>query len=81
MFLVNHHPVVVLFDLGSLHSFVSKAFTVKHGMSISELDVGYCISSAGANISTKQAVRDVRILIHQRQRPAEHVPVPQASKA
>jgi hypothetical protein len=31
MFLVNQHPKVVLFDSGASHSFMSQAFTSKHG--------------------------------------------------
>ena len=30
MFLVNQHPVVVLFDFGVSHSFMSQAFASKH---------------------------------------------------
>jgi hypothetical protein len=26
MFLVNHHPAIVLFDSGALHSFMSQTF-------------------------------------------------------
>jgi hypothetical protein len=30
MFPVNQHPVIVLFDYGSSHSFMSQAFAQKH---------------------------------------------------
>jgi predicted aspartyl protease len=63
MFLVNQHPAVVLFDSGSSHSFISQAFARKHDQEISDLDYGYRISSAGADISTRQMVCDVTIEI------------------
>jgi hypothetical protein len=36
-FLVNKIPIVILFDSGSSHSFMSLAFAQKHGFKISEL--------------------------------------------
>ena len=64
MFLVNHHPVVILFDSGALHSFLSPTFASKYDQKIIVVDKGgYCISATGSNISTNQIVRDVRIQI------------------
>ena len=55
MFLVNKHPVIVLFDSGALHSFISQTFASKHDQKIIEVDKGgYSISSARATISTNQ---------------------------
>ena len=48
MFLVNEHPVVVLFDSGASHSFMSQAFASKHGQHVIDLDSGkFCIIAAG----------------------------------
>ena len=67
MFLVNKHPVIVLFDFGASHSFLSQAFTSKHDQNIIEVDKGgYSISLARATISTNQIVRDVLISIQER---------------
>jgi len=53
MFLVNQHPAIVLFDSGDSHSFMSQAFASKHDHKIIVVDKsGYCISLAGASIST-----------------------------
>jgi hypothetical protein len=56
-FLVNHHSAVVLFDSGSSHSFMSQVFARKHEQLCTELNYGYCISSAGADVLTNQMVR------------------------
>jgi hypothetical protein len=44
-FSVNQHPVVVLFDSGSSHSFMSQAFTRKYEQLYIDLSYGYHISS------------------------------------
>ena len=53
MFLVNQHPVVVLFDSRASRSFMSQIFASKHDQRVVTVDKGgYCISAAGNNIST-----------------------------
>jgi hypothetical protein len=56
-FPVNQHPAVILFDSGSLHSFMSQAFARKHEQLCIELSYGYRISSAGVDVLTNQMVR------------------------
>jgi hypothetical protein len=51
-FPINQHPTVILFDSGSLHSFMSQAFVWKHEQLYTDLSYGYRISSAGANVLT-----------------------------
>jgi hypothetical protein len=68
MFLVNHHPTIVLFDSRASHSFMSQTFASKHDQKIFVIDKGgYCISAARNNISTNQIVRDVLISISERE--------------
>ena len=68
MFLVNHHPTVVLFNSGASHSFMSPTFASKYDQKIVVVDKGgYCISAAGSNISTNQIVRDVHIQISEQE--------------
>ena len=63
-FLVNQHPIVVLFDSGASHSFMSQTFVSKHNQRVVTIDKGsYCISVARNQISTNQIVRDVCISI------------------
>ena len=66
MFLVNKHPAIVLFNSRASYSFMSQTFASKHEQKIIEVDKGgYCISSAGATISTNQIVRDVLISLQE----------------
>jgi hypothetical protein len=59
-FLVNQHPVVVLFDSGASHSFMSQIFASKNDQRVATIDKGgYCISAAKNSISTNQIVKDV----------------------
>jgi hypothetical protein len=53
-FLVNQHPVIVLFDSGASHSFISSTFAAKHGMKMVTLD------TSGYNISVGSKDRDRR---------------------
>ena len=77
MFLVNHHPAVILFDSGASHSFMSPTCTSKYDKKIVVVDKGgYCISIAGSNISTNQIVRDVCIQISEREYTANLVILP-----
>ena len=43
MFLINKHPVVVLFDSGASHSFMSQAFASRHDQEIIEVSKGVII--------------------------------------
>ena len=66
-FLVNQHPLIVLFDSGASHSFMSPVFASKYNQKVITLSVGsYCISVAGSNISTNQIVPAVSIKIEGR---------------
>jgi hypothetical protein len=63
-FLINDHPIVVLFDLGASHSFTSSTFSSKHNLNVITIAKGgYCISATRNNISTNQVVNNVRVEI------------------
>jgi len=66
MFPVNQHLAVVLFDSGSLHSFMSQAFAQKHDQAVTDLGYGYRISSAGADVLTNRVVRGATLDISNR---------------
>jgi hypothetical protein len=67
MFSINNHPVVVLFDYGLSHSFVSQAFAKRYEQNIVELECAYQISSAGVDLLTNQIIRGVTLNIAGRQ--------------
>ena len=76
-FLVNQHHVVVLFDFGASHSFMSQIFASKHDQRVVTVNKGgYCISAARNNISTNQIVRDVCISISNREYTSDLVVLP-----
>jgi hypothetical protein len=56
-FPINQHLAVVLFDSGSLHSFMSQAFAQKYNQPCIEPGYGYRINSTGADVLTNQMVR------------------------
>jgi hypothetical protein len=55
-FSLNDHYVVVLFDSGATHYFVSKACTQKCKLVIKPISAPYMISTPGGKIFTKQVV-------------------------
>jgi hypothetical protein len=56
MFSLNRQPVVILFDSGATHDFISKAYTHKHQLAIEHIITPYLIRTPGGNIATKQLV-------------------------
>jgi len=61
-FLVDQHPIVVLFDSGASRSFISPAFASKFMQKTYTVE-GYCIRAASGTIPTKLIVKDVQLEI------------------
>jgi hypothetical protein len=55
-FSLNGHPIVILFDIGATHNFISKACTQKHQLVIQSTNTPYVISTPGGRDMTKQLV-------------------------
>jgi hypothetical protein len=56
-FSLNGYPVVILFDSGATHDFISRACTQKHQLDIQHSDSPYMISTPGGRVATKHIVR------------------------
>jgi hypothetical protein len=55
-FSLNGHPVIILFDSGASHDFISKACTQKHQLAIEYMLTPYMISTPRGKIITRQVV-------------------------
>jgi hypothetical protein len=62
MFLANSHPVIVLFDLGASHSFIS-SFVVEHQLPITIMKQTMLVSSPGGEMRTKHICPAISITI------------------
>jgi hypothetical protein len=60
-FSINYHPVIVLFDTGATHSFISMNCGTKLGLDIYPVNGVYMITTPGGNISSNQVCRSVPI--------------------
>jgi predicted aspartyl protease len=58
----NHHkPVVILFDSGASHSFISTNFGAKVGLDFCHTKGSYMISTPSGKIASNQIIRHVTI--------------------
>jgi predicted aspartyl protease len=55
-FSLNGYPVVVLFNSGATHDFITKTCTQRCQLSIHHIDTSYLISTPGGRVVTKQTV-------------------------
>jgi hypothetical protein len=62
-FLVNDTSVVVLFDYGALHSFISAAYVGKHNLPLALLRCEMIVSSLGGDMAARQLCPKVNLKI------------------
>jgi hypothetical protein len=53
---LNGHPIVILFDTGATHDFISKACTQRYRLAIEPTNTPYVISTPGGRVITKELV-------------------------
>jgi predicted aspartyl protease len=55
-FSLNGHLIVILFDTGATHDFISKACTQRHQLVIEPTNTPYVISNPGGRVITEELV-------------------------
>jgi predicted aspartyl protease len=60
-FSIHHQPVLVLFDSGAIHSFISTNCGTKIGLDIYSMNEAYRIITPGGKISSNRICRKVPI--------------------
>jgi predicted aspartyl protease len=60
-FSINHQPVIMLFDSGATHSFISSKCGTKVGLDLYPTNGVYKITTPGGKISSNQIYRKVPI--------------------
>jgi hypothetical protein len=60
-FSINHQPVIILFDSGATHSFISSKCGTKVGLDLYPTPGTYMITTPGGKISSNQIYRKVPI--------------------
>jgi hypothetical protein len=61
MFSVAKQPAVILFDSGASHTFINRAFVMKHQLSIETVENSLCVQSPGGRLVTKEMVYQIPI--------------------
>jgi hypothetical protein len=60
-FSIHHKPVVILFDSGATHSFISNNCGTRIGLNLCPTQGSYMISTPGGKITSNQMVRSMPI--------------------
>ena len=60
-FSIHHKPVVILFDSGATHSFISNKFGVRLGLDSNPTKASYLITTPGGKIASNQILIRVPI--------------------
>jgi hypothetical protein len=72
-FLVANHPVVILFDSGASHTFISKKFVEQHCIPYNGSREGFIIHSLGGQIFTKEVAFHVPVTLAERDFPTNMI--------
>jgi hypothetical protein len=72
-FLMANHPIVILFDSGASHTFISKKFVEQHCIPYNESREGFIIHSPGGQIFTKEVAFHVPVTLAERDFPTNMI--------
>jgi hypothetical protein len=59
MFFLNEHPVIILFDSGASHDFISSTYAKKTKLSLVALGAPYDITTLGGRVDADRIVQKV----------------------
>jgi hypothetical protein len=59
MFFLNEHPVIILFDSGASHDFISSTYAKKTKLSLVALGAPYDITTPGGRVDADRIVQKV----------------------
>jgi hypothetical protein len=62
-FMVNTHPVTVLFDTGAMHSFITQSFAEKHRIPVSCMRTPMVVTTPGGKIHTCSICSRISVII------------------
>jgi predicted aspartyl protease len=60
-FSIHHKPIVILFDSGATHSFISNNCGTRIGLDLCHTKGSYMISTPGGKVTSNQMVKSVPI--------------------
>jgi hypothetical protein len=66
MFFLNEHPVIILFDSGASHDFITSTCAKKAMLSTVATEAPYVISTPGGRVDADQIVRKARLELARR---------------
>jgi hypothetical protein len=62
-FLVNSTTVIVMFDFGASHSFISAAYVKRHNIPVAMLKCRMIVSSPGGDMPARQVCPKVKVIL------------------
>ena len=63
MFFLDTHSVIILFDSGATHNFISGSYALGHGLPIESTKIPYVIKTPGSEIVATQLLRDAPLML------------------
>jgi predicted aspartyl protease len=65
-FFLNHHPVIILFDFGASHDFISSTYAKKVMLSMVAMEAPYVISTPGGWVNADRIIHTTPLEVARR---------------